>query len=374
MKKCRIQAAAIVATALLLLVGLLAGCGSGKSSTATDIVGSVTSANGISRDRCEANRKAGEITYLTGFDFAASAGIIDAVVADQMGYFTKMCLNVKVQSSFDSSNIPLVSAGKAQFTAVGSASEIADAAAKSANVEAIGILGHTPVEELAVSEKSNIQKVSDVQGTTMGILGTMPFSIRVMLVKQGVLLDSIKQVDAGFNPIALDQGQFASRPVYKSNEPRQLDAAGVKYKVFDPAAAGVVGSFGVITVNKDFARTNPTATEDFLRAQLKGFTYAMAHPTEAVAMTYKKTDPKYYLSVEGEGFRWNTEAALVKSSTPSGKVYGYIDADQLRNEIEPLVSQVKSLPKMPELDTLYDARFVVHVYNGNTIVWPSEDK
>src|SRR5688572_1233098 len=93
-----------VAAAGVALAMLLTGCGSSSAAPANDIVGSVTPGGGISADRCEANRKAGEITYLTGFDFAASAGIIDAVVAEQLGYFEKMCLNVKVQSGFDTAN------------------------------------------------------------------------------------------------------------------------------------------------------------------------------------------------------------------------------------------------------------------------------
>lgn len=367
MKQRRIQFAATAAVAMMTLVG----CSSSNASSANDIVGTVTAASGISADRCEANRNAGEITYLTGFDFAAAAGIIDVVAAKELGYFDKMCLNVKVQSGFDTTNIPLVSAGKAQFTAVGSISEIADAESKEGNVQAVGILGHKAVEALAASENSSVKTLADVQGSTMGVMGSIPFSIRVMLVRAGVSLDSLKQVDAGFNPLALAQGTFASRPVYKSNEPRQLDAAHVKYRLFDPAAQGVNASFGVITVNKDFAQKNPTATEDFLRAQLKGVEYAIANPKAAVDMTYKKADPKYYLSIDGEGFRWATEAQLLKESTPAGKNYGYIDANEVRKEIEPLVTEVKSLPKLPELDHLYDARYVERVYNGDVIVWPS---
>jgi NitT/TauT family transport system substrate-binding protein len=205
----------------------------------------------------------------------------------------------------------------------------------------------------------------------MGVQGMIPFSVRVMLARAGVDLTSIKQVDAGFNPMALDQGTFASRPVYKSNEPHQLDAAGIKYRVFDPSASGVTASFGVTTVNKDFARQHPTATQDFLRAELKGLEYALANPSQAVEWTYKRSDPKYYMSTDSETFRWNTEAALVKTSTPAGKHYGYIDDGEVRKEVEPLVNEVKALPRVPDADQLYDARFVDNLYKGNTVVWPS---
>ena len=45
-------------------------------------------------DRCEANKAAGTITYLSSFDFAASASIVDVLVAEQKGYFDDLCLDV----------------------------------------------------------------------------------------------------------------------------------------------------------------------------------------------------------------------------------------------------------------------------------------
>ena len=52
-------------------------------------------------------------------------------------------------------------------------------------------------------------------------------------------------------------------------------------------------------MNKNFARQHPTATEDFLRADLEGFNYALANPSTAVGMTFAKADPKYYLTNHG---------------------------------------------------------------------------
>ena len=79
--------------ATIAALALLVGCGASSSKEAANIVGSVTATSGISPERCEANKKAGSITYLTGYDYAAAAGIIDVVVADQLGYFKKMCLS-----------------------------------------------------------------------------------------------------------------------------------------------------------------------------------------------------------------------------------------------------------------------------------------
>src|SRR4051794_35971887 len=87
------------------------------SSTTTD---NGVTAEGISAARCVQNKQAGKITYLSGFDFAASAGIAEVVVAKERGYFDKMCLDVDLKSSFSTANYPLVAAGRAEFASAGS--------------------------------------------------------------------------------------------------------------------------------------------------------------------------------------------------------------------------------------------------------------
>ena len=111
-----------------------AACGSDASSPVTDAAEpgteqstSVVTADGISQERCEANRAAGTITYLSGFDLAATASIIEVVMADESGYFEDMCLDVEVRASFSTVNYPLVGANTAQFASSGSFNEMLNA-------------------------------------------------------------------------------------------------------------------------------------------------------------------------------------------------------------------------------------------------------
>src|SRR5678815_3790620 len=108
------------------LLVLAAACSSDKvaSSTATTTVTATTvpggvSPTGITAERCDANKKAGKITYLSGFDFAASASIVDVVIAKDKGYYDKMCLDVDLKSSFSTANYPLVASNTAQFSSGG---------------------------------------------------------------------------------------------------------------------------------------------------------------------------------------------------------------------------------------------------------------
>jgi hypothetical protein len=74
----------------------------------------------------------------------------------------------------------------------------------------------------------------------------------------------------GFDPVAPTATGIDALPVYKSGEPAQLDAAGIKYGLFDPTAQGIPGTFGLLYTSTQFAGDHPTATADFIRAALKG--------------------------------------------------------------------------------------------------------
>ena len=57
-------------------------------------------------DRCAANEAAGTITYLSGFDFAATASIVDVVVAEEAGYYDELCLDVELHAELLDRQLP----------------------------------------------------------------------------------------------------------------------------------------------------------------------------------------------------------------------------------------------------------------------------
>jgi hypothetical protein len=113
------------AVALVALAFGVTACGDDSDSGGgAGDVPDVESAEPIPDARCEANRAAGTITYLSSFDFAAAASIVEVLVAEERGYFDELCLDVDIQPSFSTANYPLVAANDAQFSSGGSFSEI----------------------------------------------------------------------------------------------------------------------------------------------------------------------------------------------------------------------------------------------------------
>lgn len=297
------------------------------------------SVDGISPERCEANKAAGKITYLTGFDFAAASSIVEVVVAEKKGYFDKLCLDVELKPSFSTANYPLVSANEAQFSSAGSFTEVADFADKNkADLVVLSVDGRTAIDTL-IAKADKVTDYPDLKGTTIGVKGKLPPSIKALLASHDLVegTDYKTVLIDGFDPkVHIALPSIVAFPGWKSNEPGQLEAAGVKFNTFDPTKEGIPGSFGLIYSNAKFITEHPTAAQDFMRAAMKGLEDALADPDGAAQICVDAINAngnKNFLSPEGEKFRWNTEAALIKELTPAGVPFGLPDPAALDAEV-----------------------------------------
>jgi ABC-type nitrate/sulfonate/bicarbonate transport system substrate-binding protein len=347
----RILAAALATTVATVT---LVACGTGDTSSpsTTESTTANTSQSLLIRagepipaERCAANQAAGKITFLTGFDFAAAASIVEVIYAAELGYYRDLCLDVEILSSFSTANYPLVAGGQGQFASGGSFSEVvAFAAANQAELVAVMVAGSTPIDTLIL--KSDIPTVGpsvtaqDLAGATIGVKGKLPASIEVMLLRAGLRNDvdfTTVPVD-GFDPTAhIAIPSIIGFPGWKSNEPGRLERENIAFVTLDPTEAQVPGSFGAIFTSRSFITAHPTAAEDFVRATLKGLEAAIADPTAAaeaaVALVIANGNPNF-LSPEGEVFRWATEAALIQARTPLAMAAGTPNPDLLRVEVE----------------------------------------
>ena len=387
----RTSRVAVPASALAL--GLLAACGSGGGSSTATTAGTTTapgatttaspgttaasgvSAEGISAERCQANKDAGKITYLSGFDFAATSSIIEVVMADEKGYFKKMCLDVDLKSSFSTENYPLVSANQAQFASGGSYGEVADYGAKNGSkIVVLAQDGKVGIDALLVKPESGIKKPEDVKGKTIGVKGALTPSVRAMLSKAGLTEGKdFKTVSLdGFDPKVHITLPIDGFPVYKNNEPGQLQAAGIPFEILDPVAYEIPGSFGILYANADFVKNHPTAAQDFIRASMRGMEDAIADPNAAIAVSLDRIRAggnKNFLSDEGETFRWTNESKLIVDNS-KGKPVGWLDPALLKNELDALLS-AGAIAGPKTIDGTYDADVIAGVYGSDgKVIWP----
>jgi NitT/TauT family transport system substrate-binding protein len=346
----------------------------GTTPTAAEVV----AGEAFPAERCAANEEAGTITYLTGFDFAATASIVDIIVADAAGYYDDMCLDVEIAPSFSTANYPLIAENDAQFASGGSFSEVvAFAAANDTDFVVTAVEGPTAIDSL-ILKPGVAAELGDLAGSTIGVKGKLPPSIAAMLATAGlvenqdyetVLLD-------GFDPVAhIAIESIDGFPGYKSNEPGALERASIEFDLFDPLDYDVPGSFGIIYGNADFIAEHPSAAEDFMRATMLGLADAIADPeaaaNAALELINSGGNPNF-LSSEGEVFRWSTDAALISELTPAGTGFGVADAAALQNELDTYAEiglfGDADTPVATDflgdlLDRIYDAE--------GTVIWPA---
>ncbi len=331
------------------------------------------SGDGAAGDPCERNADVGTITVVTGFDFAASPGILDPIVAEAEGYYDELCLDVEIQPGFAPQNLTLVAAGEAQFANADSFGEVVRAnVAGDAGLVTLAAYGKTAIQALVVPADSDIETLDDLSGKLVGIKSDLPLALQSMLGQAGVERSSFEELLLDtFDPVAGFDLGIDALPVYKSNEPIQLDNAGFEYRMFDPLDYEVPASFGMLVVGEDFLAENPEVVSDFMRATLRGMAFSVDDPEAAVAHALDRiaTNQGSFLADYTEIPRWQVERDLVVSLTSEGEGYGQLDVDRLGAEITAL-TDVGVFESEPDWRSMMAPDIVADLYDGGTdVAW-----
>src|SRR5262245_44997143 len=170
----------LLAGAMAMIAGMTAAAG---AATATSVPDDGLPAFGTP-ERCQANRDAGKLIFMTGYDFAADAGILDVVAAEKEGYYDDMCLDVELQSGLSPANSAALASGTIQLADAPSFGEMVNQNVNGgADLMGFGQLGHTSITSLLVPADGPVHELADLEGKTIGIKGDLPFPIRAMLAQ-----------------------------------------------------------------------------------------------------------------------------------------------------------------------------------------------
>jgi ABC-type nitrate/sulfonate/bicarbonate transport system substrate-binding protein len=362
MPRCSKGALAKIAVIVGMSAGLL-GSGHGPGAWAAPSGGAL-----VSKSRCAANEAAGTLTYLTGFGWEASVGILDPIAAKAQGFYGDMCLRVKlVRGNGDpTSSGQLVAAGRATITELDSPYDAIDDAAgtPSIPVDAIATYGNTTIDTLLTMP--SVTNLRQLDGKTIGYKGAMPPDITAMLKKAGVDLASLKEVNVGYDPTILPRGQVQALTAYKSNEPVELKDDGYEVRQWDPDSFGFAGAFNIFDVNRGWAAAHPGAVEDFLRATFEAFHYCLSH-----TLTCVEDAAKYQAGYEVHQNlqRWRVESGDVDSTLLSGHGVGYEEKGEWQPEYK-LLLEYNLIKRRVDPNSIINAMYVDAIYHGSSLIWP----
>ena len=354
----------IAVLAVLLAATLtLAGCGGSDGSAGT-------TGSAISAKRCDQNKAAGTVTYMTGYYWQASASILEVIAADRLGYFKDLCLDVKLQpgSGDVSQNTKLLASGRVQ---VGGLSQQDTMTANANGLRITGISSYSDAGLDILMTMPSVTDLAQLKGMTLGQKGWVPVGVSAMLDKAGLKKGDVKEVKVGYDPTILPRGQVDALVGFISNEPLQLEAAGTPVKVWEPKDFGVPGSLGSFAANPDFLKQHPTAAQDFLRAVFKAYQLcaAPAHVAECIGYQHDKagaeSDPTHETAV------WKKETSVVAGSPLPGK-FGSIDKDNIA-KLAGVVTQYGGVQVDPSAAaTWFDNSFSDAVVGADgSVTWPA---
>jgi ABC-type nitrate/sulfonate/bicarbonate transport system substrate-binding protein len=377
----RTRSASTARLTRVVLVALVIGSFAALGSTALggSTAGGGATARGaksalITPARCKRNAAAGTINYISPFGYDAAATIMEVFMAEKLGYFKALCLKVAFNaSSFTAEQ--LVSSGRGQVTAIGSAADHVLAAAAGANLTAVATYGDT--DPHAIYAQSKIKSLKDLEGGTLGYhINVTPAAV-AMLDKAGVDVSKVKMILlTSYDPTVVTRGQIDAAVGFASNEPLQLKAAGTPFNEFRPGDFGIKGTYGVMQWNTTFYRKHRAAVADFMRADLKALGYCLAHKVTCV----KWVSHLASAANQGAAFpygrqlaTWNFESQYVTNTKVGG--YGVQTLAEWQTEYQEVLRYGKlagltDSNKIPPLASVLDTKLVAGLYRGKKLIWP----
>ena len=321
-----------------------------------------------SEERCQANRDAGKLIFMTGFDFAAAAGILEVIAAAGEGYYEEMCLEVELQSGLSPGNAAALAAGTVQLVNVSTFGELVRLNVNGeTDMVAFGQLGHTSLNQL-LTPAGSISDLTELEGKTVGIKGDLPSAIHAMMAGEGLERGTFEELLLdGFDPVAHMELGIDALPVFRSNEPATLDAAGMEYDTWDPLDFDVPASFATMANTMENYEAWPTAMEDFFRASLKGYEFAAENPEAAVAHAFELINVAgnpFFLAEAHELNRWAVEQEVVETVRAPGLPVGQLDPERLGEEIQ-VLTDLGVFEELPDWESMINTDVMPKLYDDS---------
>ena len=264
----------------------------------------------------------------------------EAAVAQ--GFYKDAGLDVTVVQGNGSANTAqLVANGRAQL-AYADAVSVMQLIAKGAPMKIIATVYQSNPNALMALKKTGIKSFQDLKGKKVGVpSGSSQTTMLPLLLKANNLKDSdINMIDMPPSSMvpALLQGQVDA--VLGSIDAYQIQAEsqGAQLDVYRFADYGVPTVSTSIFANDDYLKSNGEIVKKFVAASLKGWSFAIDHPEQAVK------DVKKVFPDTNEKLATHELAAIHPLFCSGGAKYIGKAEPQLWTKSQELLAEVKLLP------------------------------
>ena len=307
-----------------------------------------------------------QVNFMAGFKPQANLPFVGAYVAQEKGFFAEEGLNVDIgHVTSTGDNFRLLASNSIQITTADAAVVLQRRAGDpSLPIIAIALIGQRGQQGFAVLANSDIQTPMDWAGKIAGYKGTEPTpDYFAILEAVGLDLNDVEEQRVGFDPRALTSGEVDIYPVFISNEPDTLQRRGHEVKVFEATNYGVPTLGLTYITSESYLEKSPGIVERFLRAALKGISYAIDHPEETLDIVIQ-----YAPLEERDHMRFMLDTELLAAQTPMTKEngIGWMTSEQWRSLHDLLVEYDSIDGPITNVTDAYSLDILHRVYADST--------
>lgn len=150
------------------------------------------------------------------------------------------------------------------------------------------IFQHSPLA-LAVRESSKINTFQQLRGKrVMMQTGHMDAVIFAAIKKSGVNDDDFIRQNTTFNIDDLINNKTDAFSIYITDQPHQLTERDISYRILHPIEFGIDFYGDILITSEREIKEHPERTDAFIRASLKGWSYALEHIDETIELIKQK--------------------------------------------------------------------------------------
>lgn len=227
-----------------------------------------------------------QLRWLHQFQFAGY------YMALEKGYYQQAGLEVEIRQGGPGTPkaIDSLLKGEVDFAISNSGLIISHMAGKP--VVALAALMQSSPSVWIVRADSNIYAPQDLAGKRVMVM-PLPESaeLRIMLMREGIGFEQIKEQPTSFNPQDLIDGNTDAYNGYVSNEPFWLQQQQVAYRLIKPREYGVNFYNDVLSTRAELLQKRPEQVEAFLQASMHGWQYALDNIEESVQLIHQRYAP-----------------------------------------------------------------------------------
>jgi len=342
---------------------VLAACGSSSktassSTTAAAAAGasSTTVASGVTLSNYKMSF---QLSWLKDVEFAGSW------IADSMGYYKTNGLDVSLLAGGPNTAVePVINQGTALIGLDG-IDTISGAINQGSDLKIVGVLFQKNPFCVVSKAATNIVAPTDLYGKKIGVAaGNLP-AWNAFLALNKLDVSKIHVEPAQFDPTPVATGEFDGQVVFIDNEVIQLNEKGVKTAtmLFEDFNYHLGTDAYVVQASSLTDPTKRAAIVAFLKAELKGWEYALANPTVATNLSVNDYGKNTGLAYTQQLAEMTAQTPLI--STPYTTAHGlaYFDSSTTTPWLATLAAS-----KITATAAMFDSSILTEVYQGKSTI------